>query len=249
MKGFRLFFENELDWGYFGNMKAYLGGNESSHLNYGTAPNFGGSAMLYVPLHRQESGLAEIIVSARRAVAKQGIQCVPDSAAFAGWRCGLSSMGHKADLMHTGESHVTVARGDELSLGKDPVSALQTIRLNTGEPLFEGQKGLPMPVTPSKPGKVVYGVAKSFKGKPLVALLKVECPRATEVRDALKLPRLPGGYVFHITIGYAFGKWTDDLVTTNPKGQGIGTGSARQKHNSTYQYPEWFTYLGELYLD
>jgi hypothetical protein len=234
----------EMQWGFFGDLKASLGHNQNERLNYGTAPAFGGSPMLYVPLIRGESPISQTLASVRRMLSRTGMQCVKDGTAFNGWRCFPSPTGHKADIMHTGEAHVTVALGAELQpiieqAGQPAERFLETVRLPNGQPLFDRGVGLEMPVKPL--GKLIYGVAKAFQGKPLVALMAVECPSVLEVRRAVGLPPPRSGYIFHVTVGYAFGNWTDEDVTTR-KAAPLAT----IKHNAGYlgQLPEWFEYIG-----
>src|SRR5690606_21966170 len=231
----------DVEWGYFGDLKNHMGGGLSERLNYGSALEFGPRPMLYVPIKRRESELAGVLGAARRAMARKGIRCVPDPTdrISGGWRCGPDPIGHKADLKHTGEQHLTVAYHSQLQpiyqqkLNRpdislhDELQVLSNVHLKSGEPLFDGQGvGVEMPIKINPKTSIIYGIARLFKGQPLVVLLPVECPRAVEVRDALGLPPPLSCYRFNNTIGYAFGKWTDREITTDPKAAGVDTGSA-----------------------
>ena len=109
------------------------------------------------------------------------------------------------------------------------VEILKSIKLSSGSPLFDQNgNGIKMPVSLGPRPFVIYGVAKYFAGKPLVALLSVVCPRIAEVRKALQLPALPETYKTHITIGYAYGVDLGDIITTDRrKGKPLGSTSAQ----------------------
>jgi hypothetical protein len=239
-----------INWGYYGKLTAFLGGNQPDRLNYGTAKDFGGSPMLYVPIERGKGEVGTVLTAARRLLERTGVDCVPDAAAFGGWRCGPSKNPHPADFRHTGESHVTVAMGQEL----DPIlPAEMDDRLMFFEQkgLFTGGQGMRCPVSAATGGKaLVYGVARAFTDVPIVVLLRVECPRVLEVRKALGLPPPRSGYVTHVTVAYAFPHHSEDLLTTNPKFD--LPQSAKARHDATYLrkqgLPEWFTPLGWLPL-
>lgn len=254
-----------MDWGYFGELTSYLGNGEAERLNYGTAEAMGSAPFLYVPIKRDGSEIGGIISAARRALSKRGLECTKDDSAIGGYRCFPSEKpGGRTDLQSTGESHVTVAYHTELkpladARGVDVKQLLEQAGQAEGTPLFGPDGlGMEMPVTVSKPAKVMYGVAKLFNDKPIVALLKVDCPMALEARRILGLPMPKSGYSYHVTIGYAFPKWQgDQAASTDPKFDGSQTPSATQRHNRAYLQqnpaasglPEWFEFLGYLQLN
>jgi hypothetical protein len=236
---FRIVEDEGADWSYFGELHSYIGNNKSETLNYGSGTGFQGKPFLYVPVTR-ESSIGKILSSARRRISQQGIECKADSSAFNGWKCQPATVAHNADMMHTGESHVTVASGEELNaILKDKQSTeeetefLKQVKTGNGTPLFDAYgNGITMPVTPS--GQIVYGVAKYFRGTPMVALMAVECPMVSKVREALSLPPRAPSYKTHITIGYAFGVTLGDVMTTDTR-KGTTYGSASQIHNVGYK--------------
>jgi hypothetical protein len=79
------------------------------------------------------------------SIRKHAIHCIPDQAAFSGYLCdlykapGAKNAGEsKADIMWTGESHVTVAYGQELNQlaqGRSITEFLQSVTTKIG-PLF-----------------------------------------------------------------------------------------------------------------
>jgi len=250
-----------VDWGFFGELTAYLGGNEAGRLNYGTAKQFGTDAMLYVPIERGEGEIGQILAAARRMLERTGVDCVPDQGAFGGWRCGPSKEPHHARFMHTGESHITVAYGNELDSlffqskaypSKESIGMDERLRMLEEAGLFDSSgRGYPMPVKASKDGNaLIYGLARLFTDVPIVVLLKAECPAVLEVRAALGLPPPKSGYVTHITVAYAFPHHGDGIVSTNPKYDLPASAGAR--HDRSYLrsqgLPEWFTPLGTLPL-
>jgi len=239
---FRFIESDGADWGYFGELTPILGNGKSETLNYGSGKGFSGPPMIYVPIKREESRLGGILSSFRRQISKQGIECRPDSSAFNGYACKASENPHQTDLMHTGESHITVALGSALAHvfeDKENVASkietLKKIKLPNGNPLFDAQgNGISMPVNIGPRPFVIYGVAKYFSGKPLVALLSVSCPNISEVRQALNLPPLPPNYKTHITIGYAYGVDLGDIITTDRK-KGKPISSTSIQHDRTYK--------------
>lgn len=256
-----------MDWGYFGELTSYLGRGEAERLNYGTAESMSSAPFLYVPIKRDGSKIGGVLSAARRALSKRGLECVSDPSSFGGFRCFPSDKpGGRTDLKSTGESHVTVAYYTDLkpladAQGVDVQQMLLNAGVTEGKPLF-GPDGLgvEMPVAIAKPTKLIYGVSKAFNDRPIVVLLKVDCPMALEVRKILGLPMPNSGYSYHITIGYAFPKWQgDQAASTDPKFDGSPTLSASQRHNRAYlqqkpaapdaSLPEWFEFLGYLQLD
>jgi hypothetical protein len=241
-KDFMRFHEDGMaEWGYFGKIISYIGGDKSECLNYGSGTGHAADPMLYVPIKRGETEMANIISSARRKIAKRGIECKPNPISWGGWDCKQAEMPHNADIMHTGESHVTVAQDKELeAFFKDAkninekLNLLKQVKTEKGTSLFdENGIGIKMPIVASTPAEIIYGVSKFFKNRPLVALLKIECPLMQEVRSALGLGPLPPNYKSHVTIGYAYGVVLDDLITTDLT-KGTVSDSASKKHNKGF---------------
>lgn len=227
------------EWGFFGSLSPILGDGSSERLSYGTSPNFQGDPMLYVPVG-ESSQVGAVLKSARRKIAKRGIECRKAPKSYYGYDCSQAQSPHKADIMHTGEAHVTVALGNNLRelfggalSPEDKAAKLREAQLSDGRHLFEGNVGVPMPVSVSRPPKIVYGVAKFFSGQPLVALLEVECPMIEKVRGAIGLPRLSQGYTPHVTIGYAYGVDLGRLLTTDTS-KGDAYGSTGRAHDRSY---------------
>jgi hypothetical protein len=229
---------SEMEWGYFGELTPYLGQGVSERLNWGSAESLKAEPFLYVPIRRGESAISNALTSIRNNLSKKGFECSKQSSAFNGYSCAVAKRFHKTDIKWTGESHLTIALWNDLKgiLGEqDPVEFFKSKTLRDGTPLFdENGVGVSMPIAVSSPPELVYGISKAFAGSPIVALLKVTCPTALEVRESLGLPPLKSGYTFHITVGYAWGKLMGDKITTNPSEEGEFAGSASQKHNQTY---------------
>lgn len=230
------------EFGFFGELTPIVGNGKSETLNYGTGRGFSGKPFLYVPLMRGDSQISNVLTSARHRIAHTGIECHPDPRGYGGWSCQAASEPHKADIMHTGEAHVTVALGDSLSplfgdlKGQDEeVDFLKSVKLDNGTPLFDSYgNGIDMPVEVARPARIVYGVAKNLANAPLVALLPVICPRVADVRKALHLPPLPVNYMTHVTIGYAYGVKVGDLLTTDTS-KGQPSGSTTMQHDTDYK--------------
>jgi hypothetical protein len=239
-KDYMLFCESS-EWGYFGKITSYIGGDKSEHLSYGTAIGHGADPMLYIPVKKGETELANVISSARRKIAKTGIECTPNPSSWSGWDCHKASTPHNADIMHTGEFHITIAQDKELEkfFGEakniaEKLELLKKTKTMSGVPLFDQNGiGIKMPVVASTPIEIIYGVSKFFNNSPLVALLKIECPLMQEVRSALGLGPLPPNYKSHVTIGYAYGVNLDGLITTDLS-KGTAPDSATRKHNKGF---------------
>lgn len=241
-KIFRLIETGGAEFGFFGELNPIVGNGKSETLNYGTGQGFSGKPMLYVPILRGESTISNFLTSARHRIAHTGIECHPDSRGYGGWTCQAASEPHKADIMHTGEAHVTVALGDslrpvfgDLKSDKEIVNFLKSIKMNNGTPLFDSYgNGINMPIEVARPAHIVYGVAKNLTNSPLVALLPVICHRIDDVRQALRLPPLPPNYTTHITIGYAYGIRIGDLLTTDSR-KGQPPASTSFQHDTDYK--------------
>lgn len=232
--GFRRYYESS-SYGYFGPLTEILGDGTPETLNFGTASEWAGQPMLYIPLRPKKGGgqWGQVLNSIRRKLSKQGVTCFPDSNAFNGMKCNKEDSG-QTYLMHTGESHVTVALHVHLmqyknsimeKLGLDPDTSIQDAlmhaRLPDGKYLFETpHRGIECPVQPA--GDVIFGVAKSYEGEPIVALLPVTCPMYSLVRQSLGLPAPASNYAVHATVGYAYPKQVGNpgspefLRTTTP---------------------------------
>ena len=235
---FREFIWNEaIMWSYMGKIEPIYGSGEAQTLNYGTASNFP-QPFLYIPLKSHE-GWAAILNSIRKNLDRMAVHCEPDANAFGGYRCekikpmpGEKNVGYNntADIMHTGESHVTVAIGSEIKT--DP----RKILIN-GKPLFDEKgHGIECPVFPEE-RKIILGPANSYTtpidSPPIAALLPVNCPMVGEIRKAMNLP-VRDGYKTHITIGYIIPKKDKDgSLTTIGKDKNFPT--TKRIHNLTFQ--------------
>lgn len=228
-------------WGYMGPLEIILGTGESQRLHYGTSR--GMSPMLYVPLKGESKGDNEwssIIKSIRKWVDKHGFHCEPDDKAYGGYRCemippetGQKDVGeeNKADIMWTGESHITVAYGNELekAAGEQGIKVVQMLQEASDErlgPLFHETRGCPMPVYKPMPKDIQlkYGPAHLFTTPvgtpPIAVILPVVCPNVAVVREVLGLPNKQQGYTTHVTIGYVIPKKAEGgVLTTMGKGK------------------------------
>lgn len=235
----RLVESGTADWSFLGELHSYIGNGKSETLNYGSGTGFTGKPFLYVPITR-ESSIGKNLSAARRRISKQGIECKADPAAFNGWNCKPATEPHTADMATTGESHVTVAMGDELDAffkhsqnTEEETEILKQLKLANGTPLFDQYgNGITMPVNAT--GEIIYGVAKYFKGSPMVALMGVQCPMVDKVREILGLQPKGAGYKTHITIGYAFGVTLGDVMTTDRR-KGLTYASTSQIHDKGYK--------------
>ena len=182
--------------------------------------------MLYVPLKgkgEDNNIWSQVIRSIRKNVDKHGFNCVPDPSAYGGYRCemikpkqGQKDVGkkNKANIMWTGESHITVAYGEELETvaeerGMDVKQLLQSAVSSEGE-LFHVTRGLDMPIYRPEPKdvKLLYGVASMFttpmNTPPIAVILPVVCTNVKFVREALGLDSQT--LTTHVTIGYVIPK-------------------------------------------
>lgn len=174
----------------------------------------------------------------------------------ANWQCKRSNKDrkHYTSVADTGEMHVTIGQYWELKplfeqqFGKDFTIEHEVEYLNNktlgGTPLFDHSgQGIEMPVKVTRPSKIVYGLAPSFEGQPIIALAFVECPTGSAVREAVGLNPVQEGYLWHITIATAFpvdSQLPDgrELKTTNkkvvPRDQRDSFRGAKERHNTSY---------------
>lgn len=230
-------------WSYMGPLQIILGTGEAQRLHYGTAQ--GMSPMLYVPLKDEnDKKWSSIIKSVRKHVDKHAIHCIPDKTAFSGFQCNMYgdmlgdskvSSDSRADIMWTGESHVTVAYGSEIekaAQGRPIEEFLQNATTKVG-PLFYETRGLDMPVYPPIPEDVElkYGPAHTFTTPlgtpPIAVILPVVCPNIKLVREALGLPMRDDRYTTHVTVGYVVPvKGPGGTLTTSGKQKGTPSAKA-----------------------
>ena len=161
------------------------------------------------------------------------------------WQCKMSNnqRKHYASVKDTGEFHVTIGQYFQLKplfeaeYGSDftveqEIEFLSKKTLG-GQPLFQNNVGIEMPISIPTPSKIVYGLAPSFEGEPVIAITFVECPRGNDIRKAVGLPPVDEGYLWHITIATAFP--TDSQL---PDGREIKTTNLKElpkKDRSNFQ--------------
>lgn len=231
--GFKHFCEG-FSYGYYGDMKAFLGGGQWGRLNYGGSEQYGlDQPMLYVPINvaastggQGKSSIGRLLDKLRRKYSRYRVICGRDESIFSKYACKLTTdkrdpegrTVHIAKFMPTGESHVTVAIYPQLvkdvfskhfnkkTTLTEEIEFLKNVKIGK-EPLFKnGILGIEMPVTIPEPAEVIFGVSSFLEGNPIVALVVAECEKLTEVKEALGLSYFPG-YKVHLTIGFAHALW------------------------------------------
>ena len=230
------------DWAYMGQLSTIIGTGDAETLNYGGSGSM--SPMLYVPLKGEGGEWSSVIKSIRKTVDKWGIRCDPDPSKIGGFDCSFIKpesgkkipKKDKTNIMWTGESHVTVAYGNELEYQKNNLiekynlpedSDLKDVLLKVETPElgllfpYDGAYGVNMPVYPPKPEdvKIIAGIAKSFKSPsgspPIAVIVPVVCANIKPVRESLGLKPPAAGYTTHVTIGYIMPEKSPEGVLTS----------------------------------